>query len=57
LVDVFVLFVYVFVMRAGRNRFIHFHAEVILFPTSTAYLFLISLFLSFKVVSHLQVFR
>jgi hypothetical protein len=49
-----------FIMCACRNRFIHVYAEVILFPASIAYfyfLFLISTFLSFKVVSHRQVFR
>jgi hypothetical protein len=59
-VVVFVLFVVVCVRCACRNRFIQFHAEVILFPASTAYLYflsLISTFLSFEVVSHRQVFR
>jgi hypothetical protein len=54
------LFVVVFVLCACHNRFVHFHAEVILFPASTAYfyfLFLISMFMSFEVVSHQQVFR
>jgi hypothetical protein len=40
---VFVLFVVVFVMRTCRNRFIHFHAEEILFPVLTAHLYFLFL--------------
>ena len=51
---------FLFCMRACRNRFIHFHAEVILFPVLTLnfyFLLLISMFLSFEAVGYQQVFR
>ena len=48
----FILFVVIFVIRACRNRFTHFHAELILFPVLTAhfyFLFLISMLSLFEV--------
>ena len=51
---------FLFCMRTCRNRFIHLHAEVILFPVLTSnlyFLLLISMFLSFEAVGYQQVFR
>ena len=58
-VDLFFV-VFVFCMRTCRNRFIHFHAEVILFPVLTADFYfqvLISMLPSFEVGCHQQVLK